>query len=247
MHGSARSLPVGSAAGGGLPTRSAHLVLVAVMTAIVLAGFWPYYAALPGGGPGAHWVVHLHAAVFSAWMLLLWIQVILVFRRRVRTHQQVGRIGIWGGVLLLLLGLAVTFVATADHVSAGRIGLDEGAGFLILPLGDLLLFGGFFGTGIAWRRRKEMHRPLMVLAAVALLFPPAARFAGDSGPAAMLGVWLLPLALATAHEAVTRRRLPRVYLAGFAICLVAAGRVALMESEGWLRVGRALLRPFIAG
>jgi hypothetical protein len=42
-------------------------------------------------------------------------------------------------------------------------------GFLVLPIGDMLLFGGFFIAGIRARRQREAHRRLMVLAAVALM------------------------------------------------------------------------------
>jgi hypothetical protein len=75
----------------------------------------------------------------------------------------------------------------------------------------------------------------------ALLFAPAARLGGDSGLAAILLIWLFPLGLAMAHDAVARRRIERVYIVGLAIMLVAFARVGLMESEGWLTLGRRLL------
>ncbi len=49
------------------------------------------------------------------------------------------------------------------------------AGFLVLPIGDMILFGGFFAAGIAGRRRRELHTRLMLLATVALLFAPTNR------------------------------------------------------------------------
>jgi hypothetical protein len=90
--------------------RGFNLGLVGVMLAIVLAGFWPYFSAIPSG-TGAHWIIHVHAAVFSGWMLLYLAQVWLVYRRQVRTHQALGRFGIYYGVLVLLFGLVVTFAA----------------------------------------------------------------------------------------------------------------------------------------
>jgi hypothetical protein len=225
--------------------RSVYIVLVAVMIAIVLLGFWPFYSALLSGGTGAHWIVYVHAAVFSGWMVLLATQVVLVHRRRLGTHQRLGRVGIPYGLLVLVLGLAVTIAAPVQHVIAGRSTLDEAAGFLILPLGDMLLFGGFFAAGLHFRRRKELHKRLMILATIALLFAPAARIGGDVGPWAILAVWLLPLALAMIHDALVRRRVERVYLIGAAILLVAFARIGLMESELWLVVGRRLLSPWL--
>jgi hypothetical protein len=81
----------------------------------------------------------------------------------------------------------------------------------------------------------------MILAAVALIFPGAARAAGSGGPWAALPLWLFPLALAMAYDLATRRRIEPVYLVGLGLCLLAFSRVFLMEWEGWVRVGRAIL------
>lgn len=239
--------PLQMEAGGlaSLVARSAHIVIVSVMTIIVLLGFWPFYSSLLRGGTGAHWIIYLHAAVFSGWMVLLATQVVLVFRRRVGMHQRLGRAGIFYGFVVLVLGLVITVAAPIQHVIAGRSTLDEAAGFLILPLGDMLLFGGFFAAGIVYRKKKELHKRLMVLATMALLFAPAARIGGDMGPWAVLLIWLLPLGLAVAHDAVFQRRVERVYVFGAAVLLVAFARIGLMESEMWLGVGRQLLRPWL--
>lgn len=170
----------------------------------------------------------------------------LVFRRRVGTHQRLGRFGMVYGGAVILLGAVTAFAAPALNVSAGRMTLDQAAGFLILPIGDMLLFTGFFTAGILARRNREAHRRLMVLAAVALIFPGAARFAGDAGVIPVLAVWLLPLAAAMAHDLHTTRRVHRVYWIGAIICLVAISRVALMEAEPWLAIGRRMLTPFVS-
>jgi hypothetical protein len=153
--------------------------------------------------------------------------------------------GAYYGLTLLLLGLAVTFMATADNVRAGRTTLDDGAGFLILPLGDMLLFAAFFALALHHRRKKEVHKRLMVLATIALLFAPAARLGGDHGPLVILAIWLLPLAVVIMHDLVTLRRIDRVYLAGSVVLLVAFARVSLMTHESWLVLGRSMLRPLL--
>lgn len=245
MQAAEHALPLDN---GGLSSplaRSLYIAVVALMTGIVLLGFWPFYAALPSGGSGAHWIIYLHAAVFSGWMLLLFAQVILVYRRQARVHQRLGRIGIYYGLLVLLLGLVVTFVAPIQGVLAGRSSLDEAAGFLILPLGDMLLFAGFFAAGIAYRRRKELHKRLMVLATIALIFPAAARIGADTGLWAVLAIWLLPLCLVLAHDAVTRRRVEPVYVVGTVVFLVAFARIELMDSALWLALGRRLVTMFM--
>jgi hypothetical protein len=85
----------------------------------------------------------------------------------------------------------------------------------------------------------------MLLAAVALIFPGAARFAFPAGPAAILALWLLPLAIAVMHDVYVQRRVHRLYWIGAAILVGAFGRVALMEAEPWLRIVRRILAAML--
>lgn len=89
----------------------------------------------------------------------------------------------------------------------------------------------------------------MILAAVALVYPAAARLAGPLGlgAGAVLGTWLLPLAGILLHEGITRRRIHPVYLVGTGILVLAFGRLWVGETEAWLALGRGLLRVFGAG
>jgi hypothetical protein len=220
-------------------------LVVILMTGVVLLGFWPYYAALLSGAPPGGPVIHLHAAVFSGWLLLLFAQTLLVRQRRLDWHRRLGRWSIPYAGALVIAGLAATFLVSAAHVREGRHTVDEVAAFLLLPLGDLVLFVGFFSAAIFQRGTPEVHKRLMLLAATALIFPAAARFGDPWGLPAVLALWLMPLAVAIAYELFIRRRIAAVYLLGVAILLVASTRLAVMDSEAWLLPGRALLRPFL--
>lgn len=230
--------------------RGFYVALVLVLIGMVGLGFRPYYAAVARGAAEAHWLIHLHALVFSGWLLLLLAQVVLAFRRRVALHRRLGRFGIAYGGVLAAFGLVVAFLAPALSVSSGRDTLDEAAAFLLLPLGDMLLFIAFFVAAVAWRHRPELHKRLMVLAAVVLVYPAVARFAHAAGPLVVLLAWLLPLVAAMAHDYATRRRVAPVYLFGLAVLVAGFGRLWLMDSEAWLAVGRPMLRwalPLVAG
>jgi hypothetical protein len=215
------------------------------LIALVLAGFWPsYFGPLLQEGAAKPWIIHLHAAVFGGWMLLLLAQVALVAAGRVRAHQRVGNAGIAYGGLVLALGLAVAFAAPAMQVRSGAWTPDAAASFLILPLGDMALFGGLFGAAIAYRRRPEIHKRLMLAATVALAFPAAARLAGEPNPA-FVGLWLAPLLAAMGWDFWARGRPHPVLVLSLGVLLLGFARVFLMESEGWMRVGGALLAPFL--
>src|SRR5688500_9847490 len=225
-------------------TRAFYIAEVALMSVFVLAGFWPFNADLPGGAVARHPVMYVHGAVFTGWLFLLFAQVILIYRRKVKVHQRLGRYVAAYAVLVLLMGTAVTIIAPVEHVKAGRWTLDYAAGFLVLPIGDLLLFGGLFAAGMISRRVPVEHKRWMLLASNALIFPGVARLT-EPAVAPMLALWFLPIVLAMIYDRFTIGRVHRVYWIGSAAMLIAFTRVALMESETWLRVARPLVEMFL--
>lgn len=237
----------GGSPGAAPAARGLYVGLTGLLSAMVLLGFWPYFSGLATGQARTYGIVHLHAAVFAGWLALLFAQSLLVFRRRTDLHRQLGRFGIAYGGLLLLLGLAVSVAAPVLNVRDGRSTLDEAAAFLLLPLGDMLLFAGFFAAAISYRRQKELHKRLMVLAAITLVFPAVARFAFAFGPAAVLAAWLLPLVIAMGHDYRTRGRVERVYLLGLIVLAVAFSRIWLMDTAAWRGIGRTILSAWLPG
>lgn len=227
-------------------TRQFYVAVTLVLCTTVLIGFWPtYFGQFFNSEVSRPWIMHLHGAYFVGWMLLFLIQVALIYVGRVRTHRSVGmRVGIAYGLGLLVLGSIVTIVAPVLHVRAGDWPIDRAAGFIILPLFDMVLFAGFFGAAIAYRNRPEAHKRLMLVATIAVVFAAVARM-GFASPLVFYLVWMSPLFAGMAFDAVTRRKVHPAYLISFAVLTIAFTRVFFLESEGWLRVGRALLAPFI--
>ncbi|MBA2556186.1 MAG: hypothetical protein H0V12_02390, partial [Chloroflexi bacterium] len=86
------------------PIPAFHFGLAVLMTIVVLLGFQPYYAGLLTGSLDAHPIIHVHAAVFTGWLVLLLAQTWLVYRRRVGVHQRLGRLGIYYGFAVLAFG-----------------------------------------------------------------------------------------------------------------------------------------------
>jgi len=226
-------------------TRRFYVAITLMLIAMVIRGFWPsYFGPLLSGGVTRPWVIHVHGVVFSGWMILLLAQVLLVSTGRVRMHRRVGNIGIAYGALVLAVGLVVSFAAPVLHVRAGEWTVDRAAGFMLLPPVDMVLFAGFFGAAVAYRRRPEIHKRLILAATVALAFAAVARMAFASQLVFLL-VWLSPLFAAMALDAFNRRRVHPVHFISGAVMRLRFGRVVFTESEGWLRIGRALLVPLV--
>jgi len=217
------------------------------MTALVITGFWQsYYGPLLRGAASRPWLLHLHGAIFIGWMVLLLTQVALVATGRIAAHRKLGNFGIGYGVIVWIMGVVVSFAAPLLHLAAGEWDLDRAAGFLIIPLGDMVMFGGFFAAAILYRRKREIHKRLILLATVALLFAAIGRLSWllGQGPVALLA-WLSPLLVAIGYDGVVNRRLHPTYAIGLVILVIGFTRLLLVQSESWLRIGRALLRPLM--
>ena len=225
--------------------RRFYVGIVLFMIAVVLTGFWPsYFGPLLRGAAARPWVIHLHGLVFMGWMALLLTQVALVAAGRTGLHRQIGNAGMVYGWVVLIMGLVVGFAAPILHVTAGEWSMDRASGFLLIILGDMILFGSFFVASMVYRRKPEIHKRLILLATVALLFAAAGRMSFLSPPF-LLAVWLSPVLIAMGYDFFTRRRVHPVYFIGLAGLLVVFSRVFFTESEAWLRIGRPLLATFM--
>lgn len=214
------------------------------LIATVVTGFWQsYFGTLLSGGVSRPLVMHLHGAVFTGWMALLLAQVGLAAAGHVRAHRRLGRFGIGYGALVFVMGCIATIAAPVMHVRAGGWTVDYAASFLILPIGDMLLFAGFFGAAIAFRSRPEIHKRLIVAATVALAFAAVARM--NFSLPVFFALWLAPMGASMAFDAATLGRVHRVNLIATLVMVVAFTRILLMESAGWVAIGRAILQPFL--
>jgi len=118
-------------------------------------------------------LVHLHGLVFTAWLAVFVAQTRLVAARRVDLHMKLGV----AAVVIALLVLVIGFLTMAVKANEPRIhpsGLTP-TQFTVVGLTSLGMFAAFVGLGIAWRRRADVHKRLMVLAMIAVLTPPSSR------------------------------------------------------------------------
>ena len=225
-------------------THQFYLGITLFLIATVVTGFWrTYFGTLLTGGATRSFVMHLHGAVFTGWMALLLLQVGLAASGRVRAHRRIGKVGIGYGVLVLVLGCIVTIAAPVMHVRAGRWTVDAAAAFLLLPIGDMILWAGFFGGAVAYRHKPEIHKRLIVAATVALAFAAVARL--NLSLPIFLALWLAPMAAAMAFDIVTLGRVHKTNALTTLVMAIAFGRILVMESPTWVAIGRAVLAPFL--
>jgi hypothetical protein len=221
-----------------------YIGVTLLLIATVVAGFWPsYFGTLLSGSVSRPLVMHLHGAIFTGWMALLLLQVGLAASGRVAMHRRVGNFGIWYGVLVWVMGVVATIAAPVMHVRAGEWTVDQAAGFLVFPIGDMILFAGFFGAAVAYRNKPDIHKRWMLAATVALAFAAVARMNLPLHWFALL--WLSPMFASMAFELYSKGRVHKVDAVATAIMVIAYPRVLLERSESWIAVGRSLLGPFL--
>jgi hypothetical protein len=221
--------------------------MAAVMALAVFAGFAPtYYLHLFAGGPrttitGAPFtlLVHVHGALFTAWVVLFVVQTGLVASRRVAVHRRLGMVGAGLAAAMVAAGLAVA-VAGAARGSAPP-GVDPLA-FLAIPFFDMVLFACFVAAALLRRRDPETHKRLMLLAYVNIIVAAMARLPGvlPLGPPAFYGLAFLFIAAAVTYDLVSRRRVHRVYLWGGALTVLSVPLRLVLSGTGAWR-GLALL------
>lgn len=193
------------------------------------------------GGPFST-AVRLHAALFTAWVLLFLVQTSLVATHRVAVHR---RLGVAVAVLAGLMVVAGTAIAleTARR-GGGPPGVDP-LQFLVIPLGDVALFSVLVTAALWLRRNKEAHKRLMLMAYLAILVAAVARLPGvlSLGPLGFLGLTFIPaLVVGMIYDRVTRGRIHPAYLWGGALLIASVPlRLLLSTTSAWHRLAEALV------
>ena len=229
---------------GRVNDRRLYILAAILIPLIVIAGFARTYYLKPFFHTPdlAGRIVHLHGIVMTAWIVLFVVQVSLVATRRTRVHQ---RLGILGGVLaamVVVVGIMTALYAAARAANPG----PEALAFLIIPIGDMLIFAILIGLALYYRRKLPVHKRLMLLAAINILTPAIARiqlgFIINGGPLAFFGLTDLCLLAAVAFDTIKHRRLHPVFLWG-SIFLIAMQplRLLLAGTHAWLSFAAALV------
>jgi len=218
-----------------------------VAALVILAGFARTYGPkLATGEPEVPAIVHVHAALFTAWLGLLVTQARLV-GRRIDLHRRLGTAMVGVAALMLVAGVA-TAVAVTRSGHRGIPGLEfrEPAGFLLLNVASIVVFSILVAAGWAFRWNPQAHKRLMLGATIGGLMPPGISrlplVAGHApAVAALVVAFLLVVPI---YDLATRRR---VHPASAFTAALTLGTVpppivaAVAETPAWQAVAGWLL------
>jgi hypothetical protein len=224
--------------------------LMAVASLVVVAaGFatsyylWPFTRAThyPAGqpiSPALPAVVHLHAVLFSGWVVLLVLQAGLVDRGRVRDHRRLGRAGAALLVAMIVTGLLTAVRGARDGWNPGGP-YEDALSFMFVGIADIAVFGSLSVAGLLWRRDPDVHKRLMLLGTLGgLMWPAITRMPLVAGRVPVMFGLLAALVLAPGvRDVATRSRARWLSVAvGVAVLATFPLRMAIGNSDAWRAV-----------
>lgn len=163
------------------------LVMAIVVAATVIFGFTVNAARMHWTFFSLPWHVHLHAVVFSSWIMLYVVQNWLIVRGSVARHRQLGMIGAGIAAVMVVLGIVTTVMAIEQH----RVPPFFPPGvFLVLDVLGVIGFVVLTAWAIALRRQAAWHKRLMLCGTILVMSPALGRIL----PMPLLGAFA-PLAV----------------------------------------------------
>jgi hypothetical protein len=138
----------------------------------VFAGFAPtYYLKGLYGTRALSPFLHFHGLLFTSWILLFVTQTTLVAAKRTDLHRRLGIVGALLAVAMLVVGTAVAVAAAKRGPQTGALLIEQGQFAtpleeLATPLGGLAIFAVLVAVGFYYRRNRDSHKRLMVLATI---------------------------------------------------------------------------------
>jgi hypothetical protein len=195
--------------------------MAAAMALVVFVGFAPTYYLRPRFVPEPlPLYLHVHGLVFSAWIVLLAAQSMLIATRRTAMHRRLGWMGAVLGALVVVAGTTAAVLSGRSNIEAGFD--DSARTFLAVPLFSMAVFLTLVSAAIVFRGRPQAHKRLMLLATINLLDAPIARWPGAPETAAVYVIADLFIAAIVLYDLASRRRLDASCLWGGT--LVVAGQ-----------------------
>ena len=229
-----------------------YVIAGSVMLVTTAVGFRLFLAHGKGFGGGEitrqiFSLVVVHGLVMFSWIVLFLVQSVFILKGNPRLHM---RIGVGGAVLasvMVPLG-SVSAILSARYNPELYQFFGGPRFFLAIMLGEMLSFGVLVGVAIIYRRRPEIHRPMMLLASLMIISgslgrcPYIGQFAITPplyvlGPALALGALFLVL------QWGMTRTLNRSYAGGY-FAMVAASCIFIVigHSAMWNQIAGAILR-----
>jgi small basic protein len=147
-----------------------------LLLALMFFGFQRFYLlgkAYPGREltPPIRTLIILHGIGMSAWMLLFLVQPLLIVAGNRRVHMLLGRFSAGLAAVIVFLGIHLGIESARVTPPDLRLWALLPKQFMAVPIISIVIFGVLVAIGVWKRRRPEVHRPMMLLAVLAVMTP----------------------------------------------------------------------------
>lgn len=182
-------------------------------------------------------LVQIHGAIMTLWCVGFIVQTWFIEARQVRWHQRFGIFMAGLAAIVVMLGETLTVNGVAREARLHQIGRFH---YLLgINSVNLLLFAVLVGLGIAFRKKPELHKRLMVLATVTLLAPAIARIVllFTHKPLPQFLAFYACVLLCVAVDTLRHRRLHPVLAVG-ALVVIAAFHLSyvVVQTPAWMKI-----------
>lgn len=220
--------------------------MAALALVVAFAGFSKtFFLPLTQGDFVALPAAYLHAALMFSWIGLFAVQAVLVRANGRAWHRKLG----WLAVLLAPL-MAWSTVAMGVQAMQRDAAVAPGPGAASSVVGNFTAMLGFLAlvaAGVHYRRRPDVHKRLMLLATIAVLWPAWFRFR-HFFPSVPFPEWIFAIAAADSlvlvlawHDWRSSGRVHRVTAwVGGALVADHVLETLAYDSAGWRVVANAL-------
>ena len=141
------------------------------LVAIMFLGFWPtYFSKYFDGTANFNLYFHFHFMMASLWIGLLIVQPLLIKKKKLAIHKQLGKLS------FIILPLFIISVISLKHHQIGGV-IKEGLGAsLWLQLKDIIIISVMYAIAIVNKHTIQIHARAMIATGIVFIEPTLGRF-----------------------------------------------------------------------
>lgn len=193
--------------------------------------------------------IYLHAGFVFGWVLLFLIQSLLIQNKKYKTHISIGRYAAFVAV-----GAAVSIIPAALYQCERELkeGLGQTAISPILgSLASATMFLALVTLGIVYRKKSQVHKRLMLLATILLIWPAWFRWRHYFPSVERPDIWFAVvlsdslIIVAFVWDWIKNKRIhPALLYGGLFIIAENCMEILLFDSAGWRAAANGVYNLF---
>jgi len=141
------------------------------LVAIMFLGFWPtYFSKYFDGTANFNLYFHFHFMMASLWIGLLIVQPLLIKKKKLAIHKQIGKLS-----FIILPLFIISVILLKHHQIGGKVTEGLGAS-LWLQLKDIIIISVMNTIAIVNRHTIQIHARAMIATGIVFIEPTLGRF-----------------------------------------------------------------------